>query len=43
LFNWLQPQDRGHYYVLFVGIVLLTYGLAEVSQAVRSALLGSSA
>jgi cell volume regulation protein A len=33
LFNWLQPQDRGHYYVLFVGIVLLTYGLAEVSQA----------
>ena len=29
LFNKLRPQDRGHYYVLFFGIVLLTYGLAE--------------
>lgn len=29
LFNWLNPQDRGYYYVLFLGIVLLTYGLAE--------------
>ncbi|MDD5706974.1 MAG: potassium/proton antiporter [Kiritimatiellae bacterium] len=29
LFNRLSPQDRGHYYVLFLGIVLLTYGLAE--------------
>jgi cell volume regulation protein A len=33
LFNRLQPQDRGHYYVLFIGIVLLSYGVAEVSQA----------
>lgn len=33
LFNWLMPQDRGYYYVLFIGIVMLTYGLAEVSQA----------
>jgi len=29
LFNKLRPQDRGHYYVLFLGVVLLTYGLAE--------------
>lgn len=29
LFNKLRPQDRGHYYVLFFGLVLLTYGLAE--------------
>lgn len=33
LFNRLQPQDRGHYYVLFIGVVLLTYGVAEMSQA----------
>lgn len=29
LFNKLRAQERGHYYVLFVGIVLFTYGLAE--------------
>lgn len=33
LFNHLRPQDRGLYYVLYVGIVLLTYGLAEAIQA----------
>lgn len=33
LFNRLNPQDRGYYYVLFLGIVLLTYGLAEKVQA----------
>ncbi len=33
LFNRLNPQDRGYYYVLFLGIVLLTYGLAEAVQA----------
>lgn len=33
LFNWLKPQDRGYYYVLFLGVVLLTYGLAELAQA----------
>ena len=33
LFNWLTPQDRGYYYVLFMGVVLLTYGLAELAQA----------
>lgn len=32
LFNHLLPHDRGHYYVLFIGIVLLTYGVAEVSH-----------
>ena len=30
LFNKLRFQDRGYYYVLFFGIVLLTYGLAEL-------------
>ncbi len=33
LFNWLTPQDRGYYYVLFLGVVMLTYGLAELAQA----------
>ena len=33
LFNKLRPQDRGHYYVLFLGVVLLTYGLAEALHA----------
>ena len=33
MFNRLTPQDRGNYYVLFVGLVLLTYGLAELVQA----------
>lgn len=30
LFNRLSPQDRGHYYVLSVGIILLIYGLTEM-------------
>jgi len=33
LFNRLTPQDRGYYYVLFIGVVMLTYGLSEVAQA----------
>src|SRR5690606_22492039 len=33
LFNRLQPQDRGYYYVLFLGVVLLTYGVTELAQA----------
>ncbi len=33
LFNHLRPQDRGHYYVLFFGLVMLTYGLTEKVQA----------
>ena len=33
LFNHLTPQDRGYYYVLFIGIVLLMYGLAEAAHA----------
>ncbi len=32
LFNRLQPQDRGHYYVLSLGIILLTYGLSELLE-----------
>ncbi len=33
LFNRLKPQDRGHYYVLFLGVVMLTYGVAEAVGA----------
>lgn len=33
LFNWLTPQDRGYYYVLFIGVVMLAYGLTEQAQA----------
>lgn len=33
LFNKLRAQDRTHYYVLFVGFVLLTYGLTEAIHA----------
>ena len=29
LFNRLKPAERGHYYVLFVALVLMTYGVAE--------------
>ncbi|MCK6459305.1 MAG: potassium/proton antiporter [Planctomycetes bacterium] len=32
-FNSLNPQDRGYYYVLLIGLVLLTYGLAELVHA----------
>lgn len=33
LLNWLSPQDRGHYYVLSLGLILLVYGLAEQVKA----------
>lgn len=33
MFNSLQPEDRGYYYVLFLAVVLLTYGVAEAIQA----------
>jgi cell volume regulation protein A len=33
LLNRLRPQDRGHYYVLSLGVVLLIYGLAELVQS----------
>lgn len=33
VFNRLAPQDRGYYYVLFIGTVLLTYGLSEAAHA----------
>ncbi len=33
LFNRLKPQDRGHYYVLSLGVVLLIYGIGELAQS----------
>lgn len=30
LFNCINPEDRGHYYVLSLGITLLIYGLTEM-------------
>lgn len=33
IFNRLNPQDRGYYYVLLVAAVPLTYGLAEAAKA----------
>lgn len=33
IFDRLNPQDRGYYYVLLLAVVLLTYGLAELAQA----------
>jgi cell volume regulation protein A len=33
IFNRLNPQDRGYYYVLLLAVVLLTYGLAEAAKA----------
>jgi cell volume regulation protein A len=30
LYNSLEPQDRGHYYVLSLGVILLIYGLSEL-------------
>lgn len=38
LFNRLNPQDRGYYYVLLLGVVLLTYGVTELCHA--SGMLG---
>lgn len=33
MFNRLNPQERGYYYVLLLAVVLLTYGLAEAAKA----------
>lgn len=33
IFNRLNPQDRGYYYVLLLAVVLLTYGVSELAQA----------
>lgn len=33
LFNRLSPQDRGLYYLLSLGIILLIYGLTEMMNA----------
>ncbi len=33
IFNRLNPQDRGYYYVVLLAGVLLTYGLAEAVKA----------
>ncbi len=33
VFDRLNPQDRGYYYVLLLGVVLLTYGAAELVGA----------
>ncbi len=33
VFDRLNPQDRGYYYVLLLAVALLTYGLAEAAQA----------
>jgi len=33
LFNRLGPRDRGHYYVMLLGVVLLVYSLAEEARA----------
>lgn len=33
LFNRLRPQDRGHYYILAIAVVLLVYGLGELARS----------
>ena len=33
VFDRLNPQDRGYYYVLLVGVVMLSYGLTELVRA----------
>lgn len=33
LFKHIRPRERGHYYVLFLSLVLLTYGIAEGALA----------
>lgn len=33
IFNRLNPQDRGYYYVLLLAVVLLTYGVSELAMA----------
>ena len=32
LFNRLNPQERGYYYVLLVGVILLSYGVTELAH-----------
>ncbi|MFA5515270.1 MAG: potassium/proton antiporter [Desulfuromonadales bacterium] len=33
IFNRLNPQERGYYYVLLIAVILLTYGASELVQA----------
>lgn len=33
VFNRLAPQERGYYYVLLIGVVMLSYGFTELVQA----------
>ena len=33
IFYRLNPQERGYYYVLLVGVVMLSYGLTELAHA----------
>lgn len=33
IFNRLNPQERGYYYLLLLAVVLLTYGITELAQA----------
>lgn len=33
LFDHLEVENRGYYYVLIIGVILLTYGAADVIQA----------
>lgn len=39
IFDRLNPQDRGYYYVLLLSIVLLSYGLTELARG--SGMLGA--
>lgn len=33
LFNYLAPQERGHYYILTLGFVMLVYGVAQMIES----------
>jgi len=33
LFNQLRPKDRGHYYVLCLGVIFLVYGVGELARS----------
>ncbi|NUQ77721.1 MAG: potassium/proton antiporter [Polyangiaceae bacterium] len=33
VFNRLNPQERGYYYVLLVGVVMVSYGITELAHA----------
>lgn len=37
VFDRLNPQDRGYYYVLLLAIVLLSFGLTELARRSMSA------